>query len=491
MFHKNPAIKLLIDPTNGQIIEANSAASKFYGYSIDELRQMKIQQLNQLPEELVQREMERARNQSHDFFEFKHRLRSGELRDMQVYSSPCCIQGRSLLFSILVDITDRKRLSAQLTHAQRMDALGKMAGGIAHDFNNLLGAMEILTELLTIKYPDESHIVEIQELVQRGAGLTHQLLAFCRRQVVSSTIVNLKEIIQNTEQLLQRTLEKKIEIIMRLPDNPVFVWGDRTQFEQILINLALNARDAMPSGGRLMISLEQQDIPAGQQGLAAGKYWCWQVSDTGEGLSSQEISLIFEPFYSTKSEKNGTGLGLAVVYGVVHQYKGKIQVESKMGEGTTFTILLPCTPEETKFAEATLQRTTTSSNLSGSERILFAEDEPMIRRTIVEILRKRGYQVEAAQDGVEALAIARYQKFDLLLTDIMMPRMGGCDLAKALIQQQPHLRVLYLSGYQDSYSELGLLDAAEWFLAKPFSLDELFKKIREVLSKPPRRAISP
>jgi two-component system cell cycle sensor histidine kinase/response regulator CckA len=487
MFEGNPAIKLLLDPEGGAIVDASPAAVAFYGYSREELRRMRIQDLNQLPGELVDREMHLAREQQRSYFEFKHRLRSGELRDVQVYSAPCRVEGRTLLFSILVDITERKSLGEQLAHAQRMEALGRMAGGVAHDFNNLLAALEMVSGLISLKHDAEPEVNELRGLVQRGSAMTRQLLAFCRRQVLRSVLLDLGSLVRGMETLLRRSLGPAIALRMEIPDRPLPFLGDAVQVEQIVLNLALNARDAMPDGGSFSLVLDDLELTASSGSLAAGRYLVLEVLDNGVGMTHEQIQHIFEPFYTTKAKGEGVGLGLAVVYGVVHQYRGEITVESEPGQGTKFRVLLP--RENNEEATGLSESGEPDSPLpQGNELILLVEDEPVIRRVVGDLLRKQGYRVVEAIDGVHGLEVAgQYPEIDLLLTDVVMPRLGGCDLAVELCKRRPSLRVLYMSGHQDSYSALGLLDAAEWFLSKPFSARELLDKIRQVLAVPPRR----
>jgi PAS domain S-box-containing protein len=485
MFQGNPAIKLLIDPEGGAIVDASRAAVDFYGYSRDELRGMTVKDLNQLPGELVERELTQAREERRSYFEFKHRLRSGELRDVQVYTAPCHVEGRRMLFSILVDITERKRLLEQLAHAQRMESLGRMAGGVAHDFNNLLAALEMVSGLIALKLDAEPEVNELKGLVQRGSAMTKQLLAFCRKQVLRSVLLDLDALVKGMDGLLRRSLSGRVALRVETPGRPMPFLGDAVQVEQVLLNLALNARDAMPEGGTLTIALSEEVLSEATRSLPAGRYLKLEVSDTGTGMNAQQLQHIFEPFYTTKARGEGLGLGLAVVYGVVHQYRGEITVESEPGRGTRFRVLLPRENEETTEISSCSPEPEIPA---GNERILLVEDEPVIRRVVGELLQRQGYQVLLACDGVQGLEVAAgHPSIDLLLTDVVMPRMGGSDLATELCRLRPELRVLYMSGHQDSYSALGLLDAAEWFLSKPFSATELLTKIRQVLARPPRR----
>ncbi len=495
MFTRNTAVKLIIDPDGGAIVDANPAAAAFYGWSQAELRQLTIMDLNQLPTELIQREMDRAREERRSYFEFKHRLRSGEVRDVQVYSGPCTIDGRRVLFSVICDITERNQLAEQLGHAQRMEALGRLAGGVAHDFNNLLTTVEILSGIIGKRagrgQDVRSEVAELGDLVTRGEGLTRQLLAFCRRQVMRTVLVDLAEVLSGMEVLLARLIGDPVELRIDVAAKPVPVIGDPLQLEQVVLNLALNGRDAMPGGGRLVLAVSHAPVDearAASMGVVAGSFVLLTVTDDGVGIDADKQRHIFEPFYTTKRIGEGTGLGLATAYGIVRQSGGAITLESVPGRGSTFRVWLPrahesaaalAPPVVARGAEAT----------GGAETILVAEDEPSIRRAIRQVLEDAGYHVLECSDGHHGLEVARAHgaRIDLLLTDVVMPRAGGRELARELTRLRPELRVLYMSGHVDSPAvDQGMRDVAEAFLAKPFTGDLLLVKLREVLLAPSR-----
>ena len=494
MFAANSAIKLVIDPDGGAIVAANAAAAHFYGYSVDELTQLRITELNQMPDELVQREMRRAHGGRARSHEFIHRLKSGELRNVEVYSGPCPFNGRTLLFSILFDITERKRLAEELAQTQRMDALGRLAGGVAHDFNNLLTTVEMLRALIERKLGRglsvESDLAELKNAVARGAAFTAQLLAFCRRQPVAPVLVDVGAVVRELEPILRRIAAEGVELTTEVAAGGAVV-ADRSQLEQVIMNLAINATDAMPDGGRLTVAVDRETIDAAtaaRLGVLTGEAVVLRVADTGTGIPAELHDRIFEPFFTTKPRGRGTGLGLATVYGVARQSGGAVAVESAPGAGAVFRVWLPrARVEPAPLPLAPGVRVVRG----GDETILVAEDEETSRRAIVRLLEEVGYRVLEARDGESALATSRGHdgRIDLLLSDVVMPVMGGPELARAVLRERPAVRVLYMSGYVDSpVVDHGLLDASERLLAKPFCLDDLLQAVRQVLDGPARRA---
>jgi PAS domain S-box-containing protein len=497
MFSAHGPVKLLIDPSTGAIVDANAAAAAFYGWSQAELLTMRIQDINQLPRELVEREMHKAREEQRNYFEFKHRLRSGELRDVQVFSSPWhADDGRVLLFSIIIDISERKRLVAELAHAQRMEALGRMAGALAHDFNNLLTATQVLAGV--IRRRAERHqsvddeVKELDGLVDRGAGLTRQLLAFCRRQVMNTVVVDLAELVGQTQKLVGRLLGENITVRVDVRRRPAPVIGDPAQLEQVLLNLYINARDAMPSGGELRVTIDTEALDGARAAalqVTPGRYVRIDVADTGPGLAADQLEHVFEPFFTTKPSSAGTGLGLSTVYGVARQLGGAVAADSVLGRGATFSVWMPLASEPAQSLEP--PPAARARAVGGSETILLAEDDESIRDVLADVLTQAGYRVLRAVDGVHGVEVAGRHAgtIHLLLTDVAMPRAGGPELARRLVRERPGTRVLYMSGHVDTPAvDEGLLGAAASFLAKPFSVDALLRKVREVLDAetPPR-----
>ena len=405
--------------------------------------------------------------------------------------------------AVIRDATDRRRnedalreRETELRQAQKMEAIGLLAGGVAHDFNNLLMAIQGYGELVLMSL-DPTHkcradIDEILKASNRAAGLTRQLLAFSRRQVLAPQVLSLDEVLAGTENLLRRLVTEDIEISSTTARNLGSVKADPGQIEQVLLNLAVNARDAMPGGGRLSFSLANLHLDDGHSaplGLTPGRYVRLEVSDTGCGMPPEVVSRIFEPFFTTKEEGRGTGLGLATVYGIVKQSGGSIRVDSRPGHGTTFQIDLPCCEgEETASPRAPAP---IRSN-AGSETVLLVEDDARVRTLVATMLRRSGYTVLDADGGEKAMEITRDHRgsIDLLLTDVVMPAMNGCVLAERLRALSPGTRVLFMSGYSDDAILRAGIQAEVAFLQKPFSSAALAAKIREVLETGASRDIA-
>ena len=402
------------------------------------------------------------------------------------------------LRGVMFDVTAKKQLEAQLLQSQKMESMGRLAGGVAHDFNNLLTAIMGYADLTAMTLPSMSraqeNLQEIKEAALRARDLTRQLLTFARRQVARPRVLDLDELVQATSKLLRRLIGEDIELVLPPAPAPMPVAADAAQIEQVLVNLALNARDAMRSGGQLTIATsdvtlgEGPDGPrsgsagASRAGLAAGRYVRLTVRDTGVGMSPEARAHLFEPFFTTKETGKGTGLGLATCYGIITQSGGHIDVESEGGRGTTVTILLPRANGATD--EVTGHRDP-AEPARGRETILLVEDEPAVRTLTARILRLRGYTVVEAQNGEEALRVAasnRAGRIDLLLTDLVMPQLGGEELAARFRELCPATRVLFMSGYADSESFRTRVNGQEVaFLEKPFSPSALARKVREVL----------
>jgi two-component system, cell cycle sensor histidine kinase and response regulator CckA len=393
--------------------------------------------------------------------------------------------GRQLLHGVLLDVTEQKQLQSHLSQSQRMEAVGQLASGVAHDFNNLLTIIKGYSSLLIERDPDgpDSHPArEIQQAADRAASLTHQLLAFSRKQTLQPRVLDLNTIMHGLEMMLRRVLTENVELVIESAANLGFVKADPVQMEQVLINLVVNARDAMPKGGRLTISTERQEVTKnfgeGESFVKAGSYVTLSVADTGTGIDAATRTRIFEPFFTTKEVGKGTGLGLATVYGIIKQSNGHIEVESEPGKGATFRVSLPRVEQEPVVARKT---TMAETHRRGSGTILLAEDEPLLRELGQTILTQAGYEVLTAPNP-EALKsfVAEYAgKIDLLLTDVVMPGMSGPELVRVVKARWPEVRVLYMSGYADD--EIEDLDRDAGFLQKPFTPAELTEKIAEVL----------
>jgi PAS domain S-box-containing protein len=389
----------------------------------------------------------------------------------------------------LEDISDRRRLEDQLRQSSKMEAVGQLAGGVAHDFNNLLtvirGNTDILIDELADKDSAREGLKEIAKAAERATNLTTQLLAFSRRQMLRPKVVNLNTIIDGMREMIARLIAEHIEIVTKLDAELGSVLVDPTQAEQVILNLAVNARDSMPNGGVLTITTANYELTTeacgGVNRLAPGPYVELTVEDTGSGICPDVLPHIFEPFFTTKAEGKGTGLGLSTVYGIVQQSGGWIRAENRAEGGARFKVAFPRSSLEGKHDD---EGTLDTHALSGHETILLVEDQPMVRLVTTKILSRLGYTVLDAEGVEAALRIVSQEpsRIDLLITDVMMPRMRGPDLAKRLRQECPDLRVVYISGYsEDGVAGLGRLDSETLFLQKPFTAEALALVVREAL----------
>ena len=407
------------------------------------------------------------------------------------------------VIGVALDITDRKHLADQLRQSAKMQAVGELAGGVAHDFNNLLmvvkGHAEMLTERLAKIPPDLSgqarqNVEQIQQAAERAAALTRQLLAFSRKQVLQPRVLDLNDAVAGMIQMVSRVIGENIELAF-LPGSKLGrVKADPSQIEQVILNLVVNARDAMPGGGRLTIETSNVDLDSNYVAQHAvvetGPFVMLTVSDTGMGMDAATQARIFEPFFTTKEQGRGTGLGLATVYGVVKQSGGYIWVYSEVGHGTTFKVYLPQVASE---AETKRPEKPAAGPAPGSETILLVEDEESVRELVSDYMRARGYKIIDAADGASALEIAEGYKgpIHLLITDVVMPRISGRELATRLAAKRTGLKVLYISGYtDDSIFRHGVLEGGMAFLQKPFNLKAIAQKVREVLDGVPETAVS-
>jgi two-component system cell cycle sensor histidine kinase/response regulator CckA len=421
-------------------------------------------------------------------------------RSYDTIKFPITQGGQTMLAGYTIDRTERKEaeakrlaLEAQLQQAMKMEAVGRLAGGVAHDFNNLLTGIVGNAELaLLLHHPSEPLAEALKEILKAAGSateLTRQLLAFSRKQPIVPRLVNLNDLVDSVQKMLIRVIGEDIRLVTTLEPDLWAVMVDPGQFEQILANLAVNARDAMPDGGQL--TLTTANLPAGspacsgRAGAITGDQVLLAVRDTGHGMTSEVKARLFEPFFTTKGLGKGTGLGLATSYGAVTQMGGCIEVDSQVGQGSTFSIRLP---RAVGAAVALPQANPASQMPGGTETILVAEDEERIRELVLVILRRLGYKVLAAADGQEALALAEAypQPIHLLLTDVVMPKMNGQELARRFTPLHPESRILFTSGYaEDSIVHHGVVEAGLSFLAKPYLPQTLAKKVREVLDWQP------
>jgi two-component system, cell cycle sensor histidine kinase and response regulator CckA len=396
---------------------------------------------------------------------------------------------------IAEDITDRRQLEEQLRQAQKMDAVGRLAGGVAHDFNNLLmvinGYTEVLLEQLEKDSDMHSKVQSIQQAADRAATLTRQLLAFSRKQLLELKVVDVNTIVGDMERLLRPLIGENIELVTRLSTQTGRTRADAGQLEQVIMNLVVNAKDSMPEGGKL--TLQTADVAVGQnyshhRFIQPGRYAVISVADTGHGMDKETQSRIFEPFFTTKEKGKGTGLGLSTVYGIVKQSGGYVFAQSEVGAGTIFYVYLPRVEES---AEELSPAKAQQNEAGGCETVLLVEDEESVRELVRLTLASRGYKVIEAENGECGLRLAEdcKERIDILITDVVMPGMGGRELAKRLLSIRPGISVLYLSGYtEDAVATQGALGPGTAFLQKPFTLQNLAKKVRDVLLSNSARA---
>jgi len=496
LFKNNHSIMLLVDPETANIVDANPAAVSFYGWSYETLTRKKIFNINTLTEEQVLDEIGKAKMEQRKQFYFRHCLASGEIRDVEVYSGPITVHGKELLYSMVYDITARKKaekekasLEAQLLHAQKMESIGTLSGGIAHDFNNLLGiilgnaemAMEDVEELHSAKY----NLMEIRTASLRARDVVKQLLSFGRKTDPKKRPVKLIRIVEDALKFLRSSIPASIEIHQNMPnDTDDTIFADSSQINQVMINLFTNAAHAMEDTGGVItigienICLDQISTPF-YPDLAPGNYVKLVVSDTGTGIDHEIKDKIFDPYFTTKEVGKGTGIGLSVVHGIVKSHDGAISVDSKFGEGTTFSILFPLAEEE-----AVIETEPADKFPTGNERILIVDDE----ESMVDIGRRRlerlGYQVEARTNPIEALELFRADpdQFDLVITDMTMPHITGDRLVKEILKIRPDIPTILCTGFSEKIDEEKAKKiGVRQYIEKPFDRGKLSRLVRKVL----------
>ena len=491
-FHANPESITITTLEEGRYVEVNNAFIATMGYERSELIGKSALELDVWADkrDRVPLADKLRRGERLTDTEVRFRTKSGAEREMVLSADLVQVQGQLCILSILRDVTEQRLLEQRFQQAQRMEAVGRLAGGVAHDFNNLLMITSANAELLEkAKHDPESverYARQVHTAAGRGAALTRQLLAFSRQQILSPSVLNLNTVITDLWKMLPRLLGEDVETILSLDPQLGNVSADRAQLEQVLMNLALNARDAMPQGGQLTIrttNVETDDGFAKTQSTEAWNGPCvlLAVSDTGAGMSPEVQTHIFDPFFTTKKLGKGTGLGLATVYGIVRQSGGSISVASEVGRGSTFRIYLPRVQETAQRVETSVQADPVPS---GAGTILLVEDELSLRELMSEYLREKGYRVVEAGTGEAALEIckSRTEPIDLLITDIVMPGSSGPAVAKQILEMQPGLRTIFMSGYADRKLGPEVLGQNAAFFQKPFNLDALARKIHTMLN---------
>jgi two-component system, cell cycle sensor histidine kinase and response regulator CckA len=485
LFEQSPVPKFLYDHETLQFLVVNDAAVARYGYSRDEFLRMSL------------RDIRPPGDVSDTQVGSRHTKKDGTVMEVDVTVHEFMLGARPCDLAVAHDVTERNRMETQIRQAQKMEAIGNLAGGVAHDFNNILSVILSYSQMLAADLkpgdPMGDDLQEISVAAERAADLTRQLLAFSRQQILQPRVLDLNGVVGGMAKMLRRLVGEDVEMSVASGTGLGTVNADPGQVEQVLMNLVVNARDAMPKGGKLTIETANVHLDAGYStshtDVLPGDYVMLAVTDNGSGMDARTRERIFEPFFTTKGQGQGTGLGLATVFGIVRQSGGYIWVYSEPGEGTTLKVYFPqadpaCTPAEESPLERQARR--------GSETILLVEDEESVRHLASTILERYGYHVLEAQSGGDALLICEQHKatIHLLITDVVMHRMSGRQLAERLAALRPEMKVLYMSGYtDDSIVRHGILDSDVAFLQKPITPEALTRKVREVLESTDGRAL--
>jgi signal transduction histidine kinase len=485
LFDGSPLAQFLCEPSELRILEVNRAAEIAYELSRTDFVGMKLGDLHPAAErEGLEHSMQEAaspRAGGRLPGDWHHAAGAREPHAVEITARVIDFGPREVMLIVVVDVSERRNLEERLRDSQKMEALGRLAGGVAHDFNNILTAILGYSSLLGAKLGaghSLAFVREIERSGERAANLTRQLLAFSRKQVLVPQVLDLGTVVSELEMMLRTAVGEDVELSLSIPEALEPIKADRGQIEQVILNLTVNARDAMPGGGTIEIALGRDPNRAGGVVLS--------VRDTGIGMDELTRSRIFEPFFTTKAPGKGTGLGLATVYGIVAQSGGTIEVESTPGAGTRFVVWLPFCREPMETQPPAEE----GPDFSGSATILLVEDEEAVRQMTGRILEEQGYRVLAASSATDALALAeRHRELDLVLTDVVMPGMRGPELVSRLLAARSGLKVLYVSGYAaDNLGLGGVLDPDTPFLAKPFTAAVLARRVREVLSAVTRSA---
>ncbi len=490
VFRSSPVAITISTLAEGRYVDVNDAFLKIMGYPREAIVGRTVRELGVWVEAGERATMveELSAVGSATVLSTKFRTKSGEVRLTNIFAERVEFDGVSCVLGITQDITETHRLEEQLRQSQKMQAVGRLASGIAHDFSNMLSVILGYSELLgepNLAGSSEKSVEEIRKAAERAASLTRQLLAFSRQQAFQPKTIKVNDAVESATKMLLPLLGEDIEFLVKLDPAAGVVRADAIQIEQILLNLAINARDAMPRGGWLLIETGNIDLDAtfsGAAGLRPGPYVVLTVSDNGCGIDAATLAHIFEPFFTTKMPGKGTGLGLAIVYGCVKQNGGHIWVTSQPGKGTCFKIYLPRIEEETPPC-----RNPTTDVKGGSETILVVEDDDSLRLLTAKVLEANGYVTLQATDGKQAIEVARRYSgpIDLLLTDVVMPGLGGGSLAAVILAFRPELKVLYVSGYPNELIAYhGALETSVVLLEKPFTSHDLLSQVRSVLTEP-------
>ena len=492
LFAHNPIPMLVMDLDSLRYLEVNDAAIRQYGYSRDEFLGLCATDVRS-PEE-AERLRRYLANKTEDRAKagiWRHQTKDGRSIDVEIISHEMFFQNRRALLIAALDVTEKLALESQLRQAQKFEAIGQLAGGIAHDFNNMIGAILGWVELGIEETPGESplqnYFLKIKHQADRAAALTRQLLAFARRQILEPRSINLNSIIRDVIALLGKVIGSNIEVRLLLAENLPAVKVDPTQAEQIIMNLCLNARDAMPNGGELELQTALVEVTeamcAGHKYAKPGPHSRLTIRDTGSGIDPANLERIFEPFYTTKGAGKGTGLGLATVYGIVKQHGGFLQVGSKLGEGTQFHVFFPAIPQAA--AEAPVVPAPESVR-GGRETVLLVEDHEGLREIASAALSSLGYRIRIARDGEQAVEEfrAHHDEIALVLSDVVLPKLGGPEAYARMCAYNPDVPVLFVTGYSSDAEVLrSVQERKHPLLQKPYGPRELAQKVRETLDR--------
>jgi PAS domain S-box-containing protein len=493
LFDANPQPMWVFDVDSLAFLAVNDAAIRHYGYTREEFLAMTVVDLR--PEDdlaVAGPGLERSHREEAAFA--RHQRKDGAVVDMEIISHPLEVDGRRARLVLATDISDRTRARAalhqqeeQLRQAQRLDAVGRLASGVAHDFNNLLTTIRGFSDMLLRDLPpgdrSRTDVEQIRKAADRGALLTGQLLTFGQREAPEVRVFRVNQVVGAMESLLRRLLSADVKLVLRLGPEAAAVRMDPGHLEQLLVNLVLNARDAMPEGGTLTIETLERQIGRGARArhVRPGPYVVLAVRDTGTGMDTEALRHLFEPFQGASAQQRRAGLGLSIVHGIVRQNGGVVRVSSEPGHGTTVKVYLPRVELEDVPVEP-------AAALRGAETVLVAEDEDGVRELLRKVLGDHGHAVLEARHGRDALLVAeRYERpIDLLIADVVMPELGGGELVERLIERRPNLKVLYISGYtNDEVVRRGIRRTEAHFLQKPFTAQELMRKVRKVLDGEP------
>jgi two-component system cell cycle sensor histidine kinase/response regulator CckA len=488
LFDGNPQPLFVFDVNTLAILQVNTAATTRYGFTRDEFLARTVSDLLTSADLPALASIKDRPDLSHTG-SIKHRVKDGTLIDVAVTSIRLTYDGHDSRLVVVEDLTERKDLQGQLQQSQRLETVGQLAGGIAHDFNNLLAVILNYAEFVTDELPDgplRHDVEEIQRAAMRAADLTRQLLIFARREATNPQVLDLNTVVGGVEDMLRRTLGEDVDLTLKLAENLPSVLADPGQIEQVFLNLTVNARDAMPTGGRVVVETSAVDLDeeyaAGRPGVTPGRYVRLAVSDTGIGMSPEVSARALEPFFTTKAAGRGTGLGLATVYGIVTQAGGNIGIYSEPRLGTRISIHLPATDEVPARVRPAPEQVIAAGG--AGRTVLLVEDESAVLLAAARILTGHGYKVLMRGDPADALQVLgdAEREIDVLLTDIVMPGVSGIEIGRRAKELRPELQILYMTGYsQDVISHRGTLPAGSNFVQKPFTRRGLLEAVAKAV----------